>query len=210
MLQLHQQQARAGGAPADVDQILAPFGLAGLSSAPGFEFAPSSKSSSWSDSDDNQLADLQAELDAELERLASDDGGSAAAAAALSDGQKSLDAETLAKALLEAQDELLERELEEALAEERASDALEADEDDEEDESDADEELSEWEELEVEVEGGGAANSTRRVKGRHGRLANKVRTLRRAVEMRREAQGDDGLRPVTSRSARQASLFLFP
>ena len=45
--------------------------------------------------------------------------------------------ETLAKALLEAQDELLERELEEALAEERASDALEADEDDEEDESDA-------------------------------------------------------------------------
>jgi hypothetical protein len=118
--------------------------------------------------------------------------------------------ETLAKALLEAQDELLERELEEALAEERASDALEADEDDEEDESDADEELSEWEELEVEVEGGGAANSTRRVKGRHGRLANKVRTLRRAVEMRREAQGDDGLRPVTSRSARQASLFLFP
>jgi hypothetical protein len=118
--------------------------------------------------------------------------------------------ETLAKALLEAQDELLERELEEALAEERASDALEADEDDEDDESDADDELSEWEELEVEVEGGGAANSTRRVKGRHGRLANKVRTLRRAVEMRREAQGDDGLRPVTSRSARQASLFLFP
>ena len=116
--------------------------------------------------------------------------------------------ETLAKALLEAQDELLERELEEALAEERASDALEADEDDE-SEADDDEELSEWEELEVEVEGGGAANSNRRVKGRHGRLANKVRTLRRAVEMRREAQGDDGLRPVTSRSARQASLFLF-
>jgi hypothetical protein len=97
VLQLHQQQARAGGAPADVDQILAPFGLAGLSSAPGFEFAPSSKSSSESGSDDDQLADLQAELDAELERLASDDGGSAAAAAALSDGQKSLDAETLAK-----------------------------------------------------------------------------------------------------------------
>ena len=44
VLQLHQQQARAGGAPADVDQILAPFGLTVLSSAPGFEFAPSSKS----------------------------------------------------------------------------------------------------------------------------------------------------------------------
>ena len=115
--------------------------------------------------------------------------------------------ETLARALLEAQDELLERELEEALAEERAADALEADEEDEEDEEDEDEdELSEWEELEVEVEGGGSANSTRRVKGRSGRLANRVRTLRRAVEMRREAQGDDaGGVAVTSRSARQAA-----
>ena len=107
VLQLHQQQARAGGAPADVDQILAPFGLAGLSSAPGFELAPSSKSSSESGSGaDDQPADIQAELDAELERLAADDGGSAAAAAALSDGpsaapdeQKPLDDEILAKLL---------------------------------------------------------------------------------------------------------------
>ena len=107
MLQLHQQQAWAGSAPADVDQILALFGLTGLSSAPGFEFATSSKTSSESGSSaDDQLADLQAELDAELERLASDDGGSAAAAAALSDGpsaapdvQKPLDDETLAKLL---------------------------------------------------------------------------------------------------------------
>ena len=112
--------------------------------------------------------------------------------------------ETLARALLEAQDELLERELEEALAEERAADALEADEDDDDDEDDdVDDdvdELSEWEELEVEVEGGGSVNSTRRVKGRSGRLANRVRTLRRAVEMRRE-----GGIAVTSRSARQAA-----
>ena len=67
--------------------------------------------------------------------------------------------ETLARALLEAQDELLERELEEALAEERAADALEADEDEDDDEDDEDDdvdELSEWEELEVEVEGGGS------------------------------------------------------
>ena len=99
VLQLHQQQARAGGAPADVDQILAPFGLAGLSSAPGFEFAPSSKSSSESDGGaDDQFADIQAELDAELGRPAADGGSSAAAAAAaLSDEQKSLDAKTPAK-----------------------------------------------------------------------------------------------------------------
>ena len=118
--------------------------------------------------------------------------------------------ETLARALLEAQDELLERELEEALAEERAADALEDDEDEDADEDDDEDddvdELSQWEELEVEVEGGGSANSTRRVKGRSGRLANRVRTLRRAVEMRREAQGDDaGNIAVTSRSARQAA-----
>ena len=118
--------------------------------------------------------------------------------------------ETLARALLEAQDELLERELEEALAEERASDALEDDEDDDADEDDDEDddvdELSQWEELEVEVEGGGSANSTRRVKGRSGRLANRVRTLRRAVEMRRSsAQGDDAASAVTSRSARQAA-----
>ena len=84
--QLHQQQARAGSALAGVNEILALFGLAGLSSAPRFKFAPSSKSSSESDDGaDDQLAVIQAELDAELERLADDDAGSAAAAAPLSE-----------------------------------------------------------------------------------------------------------------------------
>ena len=121
----------------------------------------------------------------------------------------------LATALLEAQDEMLERELEEALAEERASDALEACEADEDGECDLlgqdaaddaeDAEDAEWEALEVEVEGGGAP---RRVKGRNGRLAHRVRTLRRAVEMRREnaerPAGPAGGRAVVSRAARQA------
>ena len=91
VLQLHQQQARAGDAPADVSELLAPFGLAGLGSAPGFEFADSSKSSSEPGNSANvQLAAIQAEFDAELGRLAADDGSSAAAAA-LSDGPKPLD-----------------------------------------------------------------------------------------------------------------------
>ena len=99
VLKRHQQQARAGDAPADVGELLALFGLAGLSSSPGFEFAPSSKSGSEPDDGaDNQLAAIQAELDAELERPAADDGSSAAAAAAaLSDGSKPLDNEALAK-----------------------------------------------------------------------------------------------------------------
>ena len=125
------------------------------------------------------------------------------------------DGREVGDALLEAQDEMLERELEEALAEERASDALEACEADEDGECDCSAGRgrrlgrlgrgSEWEALEVEVEGGGAP---RRVKGRNGRLAHRVRTLRRAVEMRREnaerPAGPAGGRAVVSRAARLA------
>jgi hypothetical protein len=132
---------------------------------------------------------------------------------------------TLASALLEAQDELLERELEEAVAEERAADAFEseacADGDEscdlagdesetssrgsftDDDVSDADDEL---ERLEVEMEGGGPPLKGRVARGRNGRLANRVRTLRRAVEMRRDddAVVSPGGRAVVSRAARQA------
>ena len=91
MLQLHQQQARrAGGAPADVSELLALFGLAGPSSSLGFEFTPSSKSGlKLDDGADDQLTAIQAELNAEPKGLAADDGISAAAAGAavpLSDG----------------------------------------------------------------------------------------------------------------------------
>ena len=116
----------------------------------------------------------------------------------------------LSLALLEAQDEMLERELEEAVAEERAADALEAcDEsedgecdlagpaaglDESEDPGESDPESdpeSDWEALEVEVEGGGASPRGRSSKGRTGRLAHRVRTLRRAVEMRRDERASD-------------------
>ena len=110
----------------------------------------------------------------------------------------------LSLALLEAQDEMLERELQDAEAEERASDALEAgdegDDDDDDDEDDDDDDSEEWEDLEVEVEEG--------AKGRKNkRIANRVRTLRRAVEMRRaDGVGDGGVgrNVVVSRAARQA------
>ena len=139
----------------------------------------------------------------------------------------------LSLALLEAQDEMLERELEEAVAEERAADALEAcDEsedgecdlagpaaglDESEDPGESDPESdpeSDWEALEVEVEGGGPSPRGRSSKGRTGRLAHRVRTLRRAVEMRRDERASDAedvdafsasaSRAPVSRAARQA------
>ena len=124
----------------------------------------------------------------------------------------------LSLALLEAQDELLERELEEAVAEERAADAFESEEcadDDEECDLSGDggethdydsDSGSELEQLEVEIEGGGPPTKGRVARGRTGRLSTRIRTLRRAVEMRRD---DDvvvapGGRAVVSRAARSA------
>ena len=84
--------------------------------------------------------------------------------------------EKLSMALLEAQDEMLERELEEALAEERASDALKdgedsEDEDDGEDGAgDGDESDGEWEDLEVEMEARAHSLFTQHVFARHLRL----------------------------------------
>jgi ATP-dependent RNA helicase DHX36 len=114
--------------------------------------------------------------------------------------------EKLSSALLEAQDEMLERELEEALYEERASDALEEPESDDDDVEgdDDDSSESEWEDLEVEMEGGGPKPKGRASKGRNGRLAHRVRTLRRAVEMRRSENTGSNGRAVISRSARMA------
>ena len=165
------------------------------------------------------LEDLAGEADEAPDSVASDDVARESSAAMDGLGAK------LASALLEAQDELLERELEEAVAEERAANAFESEacadgdescdlsgseappvEAEEGSSSDADDRLTELERLEVEVEGGGPPLKRRAARGRKGRLANRVRTLRRAVEMRRddEAVVYPGGRAKVSRAARQA------
>ena len=103
MLQLRQQEVRSGEDPSDAGELLAQFGI-NLNSGAGFEFG--SKSSSEADAAEVAKfeAELGAELEAELGKLAADDGSPAAAA--LSDGpsaapdeQKPLDDETLARLL---------------------------------------------------------------------------------------------------------------
>ena len=103
VLQLRQQEVRSGKDPSDAGALLAQFGI-NLSSGAGFEFG--SKSSSEADAAEVAKfeAELGAELEAELGKLATDDGSPAAAA--LSDGpsaapdvQKPLDDETLARLL---------------------------------------------------------------------------------------------------------------
>jgi hypothetical protein len=61
---------------------------------------------------------------------------------------------------------------------------------------------SEYEDLEEDMEGGGGLQ--KKNKNRNGRLKHRVRTLRRAVEMRRAEGGGPGGRSIVSRSARQA------
>jgi ATP-dependent RNA helicase DHX36 len=128
--------------------------------------------------------------------------------------------EKLSLALLEAQDEMLQHDLEQALWEQRASDALEepeGDDDDEEDDEDGEDEDedededesgismsddgSKWEDLEVQIEGGGNPNKGRAPKGpkgQHERLNHRVKLLRRAVEMR---EGGGGVGPRSARMA---------
>ena len=98
MLQLQQQKARAGDTPAGVDGLLAPFGLAGLSSGPGSELAATLKSSSEPDINninpegaDSQLAAFAAELN----KFMANDGSPAATAAALPDGPGPINGKSL-------------------------------------------------------------------------------------------------------------------
>jgi ATP-dependent RNA helicase DHX36 len=172
------------------------------------------------------LEHLAGEADEDEDAVAADDGASSSQNPSSSAAMEGIGAK-LASALLEAQDELLERELEEAVAEERAADAFDseacADGDAEacdlsgdlsgDSSGDAEETLkeephtlTELERLEVEVEGGGPPVKGRVARGRSGRLANRVRTLRRAVEMRRDddAVVSPGGRAVVSRAARLA------
>ena len=169
------------------------------------------------------LEHLAGEADEDEDAVATDDVASSSRDPSSSAAMEGIGAK-LASALLEAQDELLERELEEAVAEERAADAFDseacADGDaeacdlsgdasgdaEETLEEETQETLTELERLEVEVEGGGPPVKGRVARGRSGRLANRVRTLRRAVEMRRDddAVVSPGGRAVVSRAARLA------